>query len=138
MDNTSPGNLPTSLGNVWVGETRPTPEVLARLEGLHGENFGCIVDESMFPCFVNGKYGCGCSSAGRCWMHGGPWSQPVPVAPPAQPLVLSPIVVASPISNADIERIARRAAEIVVDLLRDRLPLRVTRSVRPEVAIEDD
>jgi hypothetical protein len=116
MDGTSPGCLPTTLGGqVWVGEVRttaanPTPfEYPLTTEPMNG------------TIAVGGGNVCGGGIRPTGWTRldreqgGEVGAGQTIVKMAAGPLAQWPT---PSISDADVERIARRAAEIVVEMLR--------------------
>lgn len=99
MDGTSPGNMPLPF-NVWVGQTAwaPNPEAypLNVAAGAVCAPMNCIIDWPPNP-----------------WAPGF-----VPVAP-AQPATHFHFTPAPQISDADVERIAKRAADIIIERLKE-------------------
>ncbi len=108
----------------------PTFAAVVNIGGGAGDLGGYL------PCGCYGGPWWGINPPPRCAMHGGLTF--VPVAPTTTTTTLTLQPPAQPLSDADVERIARRSAELVLDALRDRLPPRVTHSVRPEFAIDDE
>lgn len=109
----SPGNMPLSLGNVWIGETRPTFVTTT----------ACNNTPYQYPLTVGpmGDVSVHCGSCGSTHGVHQSWC-PMPrawAAEAAAPVAVRFLPISAPsLSDADVERIARRAAEIVVELLR--------------------
>lgn len=112
----SPGYLPVPYG-VYGVTCNCRPDAVAAW--FRGESPDAVACGALTGCLVNPFY------------YDPTWN-PAP-APTYQPFPQSPAL-----SDADVERIARRAAELVLEALKDRLPLRVTRSTRPEVTLDPD
>jgi hypothetical protein len=105
MDGISPGNMPLSLGDVWVGETRwganaacaaPGVTIRAQVIDLNAAQ-NCIIDWPQNP-----------------WQ---PWGNPT--APTVVPLQhthyhFTPLTPTPTLSDADVERIAKRVAELLI------------------------
>ncbi len=105
MDGTSPGCLPLSLDDVWVGETRW--QIAGNVAGAAAPGVtvqNCIVD----------------------WPQQWPWNPPTWVNPPTwispHAPAMAPVVplqhthyhfTPAPLSDADVERIAKRVAELI-------------------------
>lgn len=130
-DAISPGLPPTFAGVVWAGGTMwgggvppvgwepwPGAQAAGAAGAFHGQTFTVAVDLAAAARAAD--------PPSACWFVGpSPFQpsgwHPVPIipdagaAPPTSPAALHPPVE---LSAADVERIARRAAELVVELLR--------------------
>jgi hypothetical protein len=93
MDGTSPGGMPLSLGDVWVGETRW--QIAGNVAGAAAPGVtvqNCIVDWPTTP-----------------WQ---PWVNPAMA--PVVPLQHTHYhFTPAPLLDADVERIAKRVAELI-------------------------
>ncbi len=96
MDGTSPGNMPASLGGVWVGTTQCAPNptwVTVAANNTACAPVSCIID----------------------WPPAGPLPAFMPAAAPAVLPAHTHYHFAPPqrLSDEDVERIAKRVAELL-------------------------